>query len=390
MIVTDDFAHRTKNGELDINLRPHLECHLRFGPWSRGFRLYEPTETGWDEQHWEPGFILLHTGRTVRSCSVAEGFLQDVPDDIRIRVQPFQHCQYTLLRLLAQSTAARDLLKSNPVLLWLIADLARVHGWTAEAVERLLRQSRAKIIERFFAANGKNAERFLRKLVVGFGDSRELNIIQTTLASPNTVRALCRFQVIPIQALVVANRLPQLVNTSLVQAFLSGAPQKSGDIIAMTHRLARLWDDTFRLAYVLGYSDSEQTLSRCKRVEDLQTLHDRWTERLNRRSAHPISGDLTFPQPPLADTEQIIAIRNPQDLAEEGRLMHHCVASYTNDVFKGRSFIYRVLAPQRGTLQLGFKNGELRILQFKLAWNRHPSEESHSRVRKWLASYTGV
>jgi hypothetical protein len=68
----------------------------------------------------------------------------------------------------------------------------------------------------------------------------------------------------------------------------------------------------------------------------------------------------------------------------EGRLMHHCVGGYVQQAQSGCSFFYKVLKPQRGTLQLSITGEKVIIDQFKLACNEMLSEKSQFSVRQWL------
>lgn len=64
--------------------------------------------------------------------------------------------------------------------------------------------------------------------------------------------------------------------------------------------------------------------------------------------------------------------------------MSHCVASYTEKVLSGRSYIYRILKPERATLELKITDGHLEIGQISLHNNKAPSEETQIIVGRWL------
>ena len=95
-------------------------------------------------------------------------------------------------------------------------------------------------------------------------------------------------------------------------------------------------------------------------------------------------GGKTF-TPPFPGNADIIPLTTYTMLCDEGRQQHNCVASYINAVIQGRSFIYRVLSPERCTLELAPRNGRWEAVQLRAACNRTPSEETRDAVNRWLA-----
>ena len=64
------------------------------------------------------------------------------------------------------------------------------------------------------------------------------------------------------------------------------------------------------------------------------------------------------------------------------------MASYAQEVRNGKSYIYRVLSPERTTLELRWRGAALTIGQFRLARNRRPAAASWLAVEAWLAQGT--
>ena len=129
-------------------------------------------------------------------------------------------------------------------------------------------------------------------------------------------------------------------------------------------------------------------LARCRTLRELRNLHDRWMPRLD-AGKHRSTVERVFPLPPLPDERFIRAIRTAEDLEAESRQMSHCVRSYASAVEAGECFIYRVLRPERGTLEINkLKDGVLALGQFKLAHNRAPALETWEYVRAWFDKYS--
>lgn len=93
---------------------------------------------------------------------------------------------------------------------------------------------------------------------------------------------------------------------------------------------------------------------------------------------------MTFPLPPIAGTEAIQPLGSPEELIEEGRLQNNCVNSCAQEVAKGYTYIYRVLAPERATASIiptidGWQLGQIAAQNNSLV-----SADTHDAVEKWL------
>jgi hypothetical protein len=95
-----------------------------------------------------------------------------------------------------------------------------------------------------------------------------------------------------------------------------------------------------------------------------------------------------FPLPPIPGTDDILPLRAPRALVEEGRRQHNCVAGYAPRVAEGDTFIYRVLRPQRATLSLvRWPGGGWQIGELFLAGNHPVGAATRRAVADWLASH---
>jgi hypothetical protein len=61
---------------------------------------------------------------------------------------------------------------------------------------------------------------------------------------------------------------------------------------------------------------------------------------------------LPFPPPPVPGTPNIVPLTSAADLRREGSAQKNCVASYLSKVMRGDAYIYRVLEPERATLEI--------------------------------------
>ena len=64
--------------------------------------------------------------------------------------------------------------------------------------------------------------------------------------------------------------------------------------------------------------------------------------------------------------------------------MRHCCASYADKIRDGESYLYRVLAPERATLEIRRRRPV--ILELRLAKNQSPAPRTRAAVDRWLRS----
>ena len=123
-----------------------------------------------------------------------------------------------------------------------------------------------------------------------------------------------------------------------------------------------------------------------KNKNDLERAHDRLLRRFNVSEKVIEKEIVIFPDCPIGDKENLKQIKSSYELAKEGRDMHHCVGGYIRQAQTGQYYFYKVLAPERGTIQISVKGNKVFIDQFKLACNKKPSEESLFNIRQLLVS----
>ena len=288
----------------------------------------------------------------------------------------------------ARSAAAVDLLQQNPLLLWLLADTVRTQHWGAEKTDQLLRSRHIEILERVTGVRSKSALKILRKIEPLKGSKEELRLVRTIIQSEELRRPLVHLPSVSVCGLAVLECLPQFSGSQLLQAIFSQQFVRLNDGLISISESKPIWDDALYLAQLLEIGDANLALKRCSSLEDIQRLHDRWMNRLNSRSHLLVNGNKAFPPPPLPGNADIHPIQSEEDLYLEGRLMHHCIAAYARRVHIGQCYIYRVMQPERGTLELQCRNSAYTIGQFNLARNGSPSQGSWEIVQEWFVQAT--
>lgn len=152
----------------------------------------------------------------------------------------------------------------------------------------------------------------------------------------------------------------------------------------------RLSEDIRRLARVMRVAAPSPRLKNIQSFAELKHFHDALAEQLNQRRKTEIEARYKkpFPLAPFSGNQDIQPINSIGDLLDEGVVMHHCVGSYVERILENRCYIFKVLAPERATLEiLRTPDGKYRIGQLKRACNARPSAETATRVRQWFETW---
>jgi hypothetical protein len=310
---------------------------------------------------------------------------------VRTRAEHYLFCQTRLLQWIATRPAAAELFSHTPTLLWLLLSKAHDADWPEPTVDHIVLRQRSEILGWLTGIDSPSAVKFINKIRLLNGDHREFTLILHSLASGQQPlwHEFSQWPAIPIHILSIRLSFPELVGTHLLKTLAQSDYGRLSDATAHVARKMSLWRDTSNIGALLQITDAGRALGQCSTFEALERLHDRWTRRLNRHPTLACQSGYVFPPPPLLGTTAIQPIERADDLAEEGRLMQHCVATYARRVRDHRCYIYRMLEPERATIEIVLDRGEPLIGQFKLAGNREPGSAAWAAVYAWLESAKG-
>jgi len=372
-------------GGLILGVGTPINLLLRYGAWEAGLPIHRWTDGRWVPESLDPGIPLLTAAIGAASDAPLCEFRASVPPTMREVAGIYQYLQTTMLQWAARSCAAADLLQQAPTLCWLLVASAVEERWTEAQVLQMLTKRRKEILLQLTGIRSEAAVKLLNRVILRTGDCTELRVIRRFIRDQSLWRGLSHSGAIPVHLLAVLVRFPELAGARLLQQVAAGEYSRTSDALAQVRRFADLWRDALRMGHLLAIPDAGRALARCPTFDAVQRLHDRWVERLNGRPGFVAAGRRPFPPPPLPGNGVIQPLRSEEELVEEGRLMGHCVASYAGEVRSGRSYIYRVLSPERATLEIRWHGSVPVIAQFKLALNGEPGHASWGAVRAWLA-----
>ncbi|NEX23067.1 hypothetical protein G3480_22675 [Thiorhodococcus mannitoliphagus] len=374
----------TSAGHLILQLPAPLPVRLRYAPWEQGMRVSLWTAKDWAEERLDPGLPLLQAAASNPEGTALQGFVERIPARPKTSARRYRYLQTSMLQWSARTRSGAELLEQAPTLLWLLLDKAIRKQWSDKAIAGMLSRRRADTLLYLTGRRSEAMVKFLNRVALCQGDLTELHTLKRFLRESNAWQSMTHFQRIPIHLLEVLRRYPELAGTQLLREIADLKATHVLDGVTQIRHAFPLWRDTLNLGTLLNISDAPQALAHCTSFEAVQRLHDRWMNRLNRRSHLITAGRNLFPAPPIPGNAVIHPILTEEDLRAEGVLMNHCVASYAARVRRGESYLYRLLQPQRATIEIRLTGSKPVIGQFKLAHNQAPDDASRAVVHQWL------
>lgn len=367
-----------------------------------------------------------------------EQYLARIPAAIFAAVRPFSWRQFVVLRMAAAAPReAAQMLHDNPSLLWLTADRVADRELPRDRTPPLLRMPRRELLGWAADCPSARAVRLLSRIRYNHYryTAQKCSSLRELVARDDIVRNLAQETSLPEPFIRWVDRAPSVYALPLAVDILRRyRPDDNPSALRrFVLRLNTRIRECRRYAGQLELPWVERRLKQCRSPARLERLHcrlrtryeetadimrlcvqlgrrqpplaelgargDRTVTRLHNRLAAEMSrveasryveqlvaryGTSAFPPPPLPGRADIVPVTTAEELLAEGREMSHCVGSYADDIMAGRCYIYRVLRPQRATLQLVLGEGGPRMGMLRLAHNHHPSEETEAAVRRWI------
>jgi hypothetical protein len=384
----DDF-----NRVLYVDFRKSCATCLRIGTWQKGLSMerWDDVLQSWELEDIDPGIPLPLPPH--KSPFSLQKFFNDIPPEVISAVRPFQWRQFVLLKMVRYRPETLELIQSNPVLAWFLADaIALKEVPISEGCEWVYRK-RKDILEFAGIPSTDSIVKTLSRIKPAEYTQILFENLKKLLRQNNKMLKLRCIQYIP------GKEIFNLLNHFDYTYWLLSTRDYTGMTILETltadneKEVYRLWTDSKNCAKALQIACPENHLRKCKSIEGLRGIHDLWSNMYN--TANTVQrnerflldhGTYSFPPPPLPGDADIIPITTIKELLEEGAEMHNCVGSYSEKVMSGECFIYRVLRPERATLEISDTGDMHHICQLKLAHNGEPAAETWEKVRFWFSS----
>jgi len=318
--------------------------------------------------------------------------IESIPKIIKEIAGNFLYAQSSLLQLCAQYKAAINLLITNPNLLWIIAGKYYKQEIKTSEIAILLSKKQKYILQSLFPKKNISPAclNFLSKVHLYQGNLEEFIIIENALNNLDltTILTLNHWEIIPVIALESVNQCPLLAVSKLYQKEIcSISPtMTSSQVIHIRNDIFSLFRDTVDLGSSIEINNLSKIMKRITNKPALVRLHDKWLEKsYHNRFVLGDDADKVLADPPISGTDSILPIMTKKELLEEGKEMHHCVYSYIPYIQRKEVFIYKMIKPERCTIELLLMDNKIiSIGQVYTYCNKKVSEETKALINDWV------
>jgi len=379
------------NQELIINFMPYLDISMTIGAWQQGLHFLLKKKGQFIEQDTHARLILVTKQHLSNKNLPIYHFLQQIPQWIREKVKSYRHYQLLLLQVLSTSQRAREIFIHSPNLLWLLVIEKNTKQWTYKIFEEVLALKRHIIIEKIFPlkntstmVTAKQQLKFINKMSFTLVGIKDYQVIQNAMVQSKIIDHFKHYSAIPIQLLVLLEHYPEFIGCQFLKSELLLSHKTIINNIREYKTTADYIGDIKRMAKILSIKNIPSQYRKKTSQESLQKMHDKLVDRINKHPVLKTEYEKGFPKPDIQGNDDIVFISNVYELKKEGRELQHCVASYTEVARKGHRYFYKILEPQRGTLEITLQKNTYVINSFKLKHNNEPSKQSWKKVRIWL------
>lgn len=308
-----------------------------------------------------------------------------IPPEVRLELVRYKTRRWQLLNLFARCPGALDLSRSNPALAyalasnWIFHKPAVTRPW--RAAQTLVKQKQRVIMKWLNFPPTESVRRILARIPPESVSVVNLFNLRGTLQHQEIARKLAHVRRINSGVLRIFTDIQHhsLASPRLLNAIGEDQEQDVNyppvlqvlkDIRRMSRLMNRDYAARFRNIHTLG---------------QLCAFHDELALLLPQDQAYNrLMLTEEMPPPPFVGTDSIVPIRTWHELKCEGTEMSNCVFSYINRVSNGMEYIYRVLAPVRGTLSIHRTLQGWRPAQFKKASNKKVPESIRNEVYQAL------
>ena len=394
MFLSQLISNLEPDGSLVVDLADEGGPTIRFAPFESGMAWERREGERWVGTDHDYGVLLVHDAHDARPRLPVSRYLAAVPAEIRETLNRIRIWQATVLQLCARWPAARDLLKANPVLLWLVAERYATEPDVRHLVPGLLSEPQRKLLAWVLQQPVRPAQvRFLSRVVLNTGDRVVLENVRRLVEEEASVMKLAHWPRVPSGLLGVFIEAPAVAELNWLREEIVQASDfwMIGRVVEARRRFLR---DTVRMLGVLRRDGDRggYDIRQYRSWKSLKALHDRMITAARRAGwgtllDAELPATQAFPPLPIPSDARFQGITTVGEVIAEAERMHHCVVTRASDVMAGRCALYRVnAAGQRATLEVGLgrDGAPLTIEEFRLACNAEPSDAAWDVAEKWL------
>lgn len=294
-------------------------------------------------------------------------FVKTFPVEIFNAAMEYPERRWQILCLLSRCPTGLDLHKSNPAILFCLANNWVFHKPAVvnsmRAIRGLIGKKQRDILCWLGFPNTENARYILSKIDASEVTINGLLYLRDTLNQGESIKHLSHLPKLNWKVLRILcdSRTSKLLSYSALEDILNqNKPDKNNSVVQRSidsNEFSELFLTllNIKIATVILKIENYQSI---KKVNDCPHHLEKLKQLLvaNQFDINNIKN--SFPIAPYLGNDSITPISNNDSLELEGKRMHNCVSSRAENVILGREYIYHVSAPIRATLSINkSKNG---------------------------------
>jgi hypothetical protein len=342
---------------------------------------------------------------------VYAAFHQLVPDQIALAVEGFRSHQWNLLVLTNALSKARDLVRSNPVLAYALANNHEFRlkpDHTALPLARFhCRRRQREILSWLGFPESETLVRAFRKIEPSAVTPHRLRMLRNALHRyPKVLKLLSHMERItpPVFDLLLDGALVALVTPTLLSEL---SQPEQADLGSLADRLMHALSLQQEMGLPLRKNPFNSVRKANAFVETVDRDYMVFEERVQREEAERLARQAdaqrraeeqrkhldkirlsgkNWPRPPIAGTPLIRPVVSHAGLKQEAKQQKNCVAIYWRQVVLGDAYIYSVRLPnERATLAIRHIMGDSwRISELGGKGNKPASAALRTLVDRWM------
>lgn len=402
--------------ELVVTLRSGYDTTFKITHWRDGLQFFTLDDDEWSLEDADAGLFLASEQDNYESeqRDAVDRFVAGIPKNVRQTVSFFNYKQFSLLRLAAQYPELEAVLLHSPNLCWLVVCFAEQANWSTSQIAQVLQLKRSRIVELLFDNNSEQLVKLVNKIELINGSEGESLLLFKILKNEQIISAFNHWKTVSIIALRIAHKRPFFINSKLLLNEVSNEKSTRHNLVRFG-KFSETYNDLQRMYRALDRELDPRVWLAVKDDRQLRKLHDKCVTRYNQSErgrleallvlrdtpqhirANAIANaeqsiideplDIDFPICSIGDLPDLVQIKDSIELSQEGIFMNHCVGSYASKLRNEQSYIYKLLAPERATVEVKILGDKISVIQFKLANNKKPSPESYAYLREIITDY---
>jgi len=311
-------------------------------------------------------------------------FRASLPDELVRDIEIFRSHQWGLIVMAHhEGPAVFDLLESNPVLAYALANNSKFQTLLTtpeyrHRASKLLGRKQRSIAKSLGFPDRKATAVLLRKILPESVNPQALDTLREALTErPATAQAFSHIERVNAGVLGVATNsaLDPMCTPALLRDIAASSRERYFPFAMYTLE---------EVAYMCRVGRPKRTPPQFSSLRKLHAFHEELSNDFEKVGGHKLRY-CRMPKPPIPGTDTITPVTTLAQLKKEGKEQSHCVAAYSKRIAAGKTYIYRVLEPERATLAIvrdaggAWHRGELR-----LCGNGTVSSTTERIVDEWL------